>query len=183
MVLAAGGGAWPRSPGGLWRRGLHVQPRPGRHRSQPTDHVGLLHHQLRVLDRNQPRRRDALGHPAACAGRVAATRHPRSRGADRVLAHDGHDHAADSRRPSVARHVLGVPLRLGQGRVSQRAVGAGLGPLCGIHLPYEQHPVRVHRPDTGHSGCPGQDHGLEARSLLRAGAWLAGERYASGSCS
>ena len=55
---------------------------------------------------------------------------------------------------------------------------AGVGPRRRVHLPDQQHPVRVHSPGAGHSRGPGQDHRLAARAVHHSGPWLEGQREA-----
>ena len=107
--------------------------------------VGLLHHQLRVLDRYQPRRRDALRHPAPGQGRVASPGNPRRRGADHFLADDGDDYAHHPHGPPLAHPVLGLPLRLRPRHLAQHPHPVGLGSVRDSYLPHVIHLVRNHR--------------------------------------
>ena len=56
--------------GAMGAAGYMVQQRVGGYGAQPAGDVGILHHQFRVLDRDQPRRGDAVGDPEAFQGRV-----------------------------------------------------------------------------------------------------------------
>ena len=150
----------------------HGEPGLGRNRLESSGGLGLLHHQFRVLDWHQPRRGDAVRHFAPGQGRVAATRHPRRRGADPVLADDGDDYAHRPHRTALAYPLLGVSLRLCPRHLAQHQDAAGLGPQRHSDLPDLQHFVRNHRADTRLCGAARPHHRHRPPGLQRPGHGL-----------
>ena len=177
-----------RPQAGPHRPGLHAAVQPGvraagpatpAHRRRRLSHVGLpdlvtasaspasggpvvlglLHHQLRVLDRHQPLGHAGLGHPARAERGVAASADPGGRGHDRVRAHDrravpdhppGPDPALllDAARTQRARALAQLPLAAACGTCSPSSPTSR--PACSVPVPADgAGPGRGARPVEG----------------------------------
>ena len=111
--------------------------------------LGRLHHHLRVLDRNRPRRHPDLGDPLPLPREVAQRHQPRRRGDDGVRGADGRALPADPHRPAL--EVL-LPAALPEPALplGELQEPAPLGRLRGQHLPDDLGALLHRRPDPRH---------------------------------
>ena len=108
--------------------------------------------------------------------------HPRRRGADHLLADDGHDHAHHPHRAALAHPLLGLPLRLRPRRLAEHPHAAGLGPVRDPDLPDVVHHVRPHCAGAGLCRVARPHHRLAAHRLQDARNGLGRATRDSGSC-
>ena len=134
--------------------------------------LGLLRHELCVLDRHQSRRHAHLRDSATRRCGLAAAGDPMRRGDHRVRADDRRDVSDHPSGASVA-GVLAVSLSERTADLAQLPVAAGLGFLCDQHLPDRQRAVPVPADDSRLRRRPRQVHRAAATDLHAAGARLA----------
>ena len=180
MVLDHGGVAGADRAGSDERCRTHGEQGLGRYRNEPAGNVGILHHQLRVLDRHQPCRGDALGDSAALQSGMAQAGDASGGDFDGLLAYDGDADASDSHGAAVAAGVLDLhgafhALRLRARDLAEREVAAGVGPERGLHVPDVEHPVRAGCVGTRLCRAAGQDHGDDPPHLRDPGDGMARE--------
>ena len=117
------------------------------HRHQLAGLLGLLRHQLRVLDRHQPRRHADLRDPAPRQCRLAPAGHALRRSHHRVRADDRRDVPDHPPRPAVA-GVLAVPVSERAADLAELPVAAGVGLLRDQHLSHRQPAVPLPADDS-----------------------------------
>ena len=149
-----------------------VRHRRGGH--QLAGVLGLLRHELRVLDRHQPCGHADLGDPAAGQRALAAAGDALCRGDHGVRADDWRDVPDHPPRPAVAL-LLARAVSERTGNLAQLPIAAGLGLLRHQHLPDRQRAVPAAADDPRlRAGARSIDGVAQAR-LRHAGARLAGD--------
>ena len=145
--------------------------RPGhRHLGrQRARRLGIRDRQLRLVDRDRPRRDADLGDPAAAAAGVAHLDQPVRRGDDALRRGPGGDVPDPPPGPPVAR-LLARPLPQHDGALAAVAKPARLGRLRGLDLRDGVAALLVRRPDPGPRDAA---RPLAARSSRRSrtGCW------------
>ena len=110
--------------------------------------LGAVSHELRVLDRHQPRRHADLGDPAAGQRRMAPPGHALRRSDHGVRADDRRDVPDHPPGPPVA-GVLAVPVSERARDLAELPLAAGVGLLRDQHLSHRQPAVPVPADDSG----------------------------------
>ena len=139
--------------------------------------LGLRHHQLRLLDRHQPRGHADLRDSASHQCHLAPPGHSLRRGHHRLLRSDRRHHSALPHRPPVAR-FLDDPLSQRTPYLAQLPLAARLGLLRHLHLPHRQHHLPVSADDSGFRRRARRRHRLAQEDLSRPGAGMAGHAAA-----
>ena len=133
--------SWCRSPTSLssaWASGAFTIPIG----------MGLCDHQLRLVDRNRPRRHADFRDFASVAAAVAHFDQPVCGSDDAVRRFLRGNISADPHGPSVAR-LLALSVSRHDEDVAQFPEPAGVGRVCGFDLCDGVAAVLVHRPDSG----------------------------------
>ena len=158
-------------------------PLPEGHRHLGRHHphrLGIRHRQLRVVDRNRPRRNFDFRHPLIAAPVMAKFDQPLRRSHDAVRRRQRRNFPRRSRRPPVA-SVLAVSISQHHGCVAAIPQPAHVGRVRRLHLRHDFRAVLVHGPDPGfRDSARPQRQAARSKLFTACSRWDGADRPATG---